>query len=322
MSRVTRTLSLPLFGLLLVIAGCERTPDDPWPGKPGPKVLTSFPAIHCFALNVVGDDGTVRSLLSSQGAHHAGDVPSHQMKLAHHAHITFINGLGVDNSLANRIKAASGNPSFKLVDLGDRIDKAALLEGVCHHDHGHDGHHEDHGTDPHVWLSAKHARTMVAAIRDEISKQDSANAAKYEERARIYLERLEQLERDGIKMLKDKTERKIITFHDSLQYFAQCYGLTIVDSIQIEPGREPPPKHLERLIAKCKEHKVRLIAVEPQFPRNTSAKTVLDALRKEGIDAEFVEIDPLETADESEMKADLYEKKMRTNLENLAKKLK
>ena len=66
-----------------------------------------------------------------------------------------------------------------------------------------------------------------------------------------------------------------------------------------------------------------MIAVEPQFPRNTAARVIRDELRaaKPPVEAEFAEVDPLETCEASELSADLYERKMRENLENLTKAL-
>lgn len=312
----------PCFLLLLLPFGCQSKPDNVWPDKPGPKVLTSFAPIHCFTLNVAGDDAVVKTLLTNRGPHDHGDQAPLQLKLANNADVMFINGLAIDNELGSRIKNSSGKSDFNLVALGDLIEKKCLLEGACHHVGGHKhGDEDDHGFDPHVWLSPKHARTMVGAIRDELKKIDPSHSAGYESRAAAYLATLEKLEKDGIALLKDKKERKVIAFHDSLRYFGESYGIGIEGYIQSEPGIEPTAGRMKDLIALCKDKGIRVIAVEPQYPRNTSAGTILSELKKAGIDAEFVEIDPLETADEGELTADLYERKMRQNLENLAKAL-
>jgi ABC-type Zn uptake system ZnuABC Zn-binding protein ZnuA len=162
---------------------------------------------------------------------------------------------------------------------------------------------------------------MVAGIRDEMKRIDPAHAADYDARAAAYVAKLEKLEKDGIDMLKDKKERKIVAFHDSLRYFGDTFGITIADFIQPEPGVDPSGSQMKKLIEQCKSSNIRIIAVEPQYPRNTSAATILKELRDAGVDAQFVEIDPLETADEAELTPDLYERKMRSNLENLAKAL-
>jgi len=199
------------------------------------------------------------------------------------------------------------------------IDDKLIFQGAAHEEHAqkHEGH--EHGKDPHVWMSPKLVRKMVEGIRDEMKKVDPAHAAGYDKRAAGYLAKLEKLENDGTAMLKDKKERKIIAFHDSLHYFGECFGIKISDSIQLEPGVEPTANHMKELIKLCKDENIRIIAVEPQFPDNTSASTILSELKKAGIEAEFVVIDPMETAGESELNADFYERTMRGNLERLAK---
>jgi ABC-type Zn uptake system ZnuABC Zn-binding protein ZnuA len=304
---------------LFWLAGCATKPTEVWPEKPGPKVLTTFAPIQSFALNVVGDQGTVISLLSTKGPHDHGEPTAEQNKLASKADVLFANGLGLETMNAKLI-ASTGRKDFNLCELGPKLPKECLLEGVCHHNHAPGEPHE-HGDDPHVWLSPKHARTMVEAIRDEMKRIDPANAEAYAKRAADYLETLRKLEQDGIAMLKDKTERRIVTFHDSLAYFGECFDIKIVDFIQPEPGVDPDGKQLKRIIEHCKEKGIRLIVVEPQYNRNTAAATILKELRDAGLDARFVEIDPLETANPAEMTADFYERKMRRNLENLAQAL-
>ena len=51
------------FGMLLIGIGCTGNTVD-WPETPGPKVVVSFAPLYCFALNVAGDDATVKSIMS------------------------------------------------------------------------------------------------------------------------------------------------------------------------------------------------------------------------------------------------------------------
>ena len=51
-------------------------------------------------------------------------------------------------------------------------------------------------------------------------------------------------------------------------------------------------------------------------------KVLLEQLKRKGIDAAFVEIDPLETADADDLTPDYYERKVRQNVERLANVLK
>lgn len=322
--------SLALVGSGLVLAvGCgsrEKETEQ----RTGPKVLVSFPPLYSFTKSVAGDDAHVDVLLTGTGPHSEPDPTADQLKLAKKADLFFIVGLGFDESIADKIKNAGGKSKFDVpVELGEKIEKLdpkLLREGGHHHHHDAKNEkkeeHEEEGHDPHLWLSPTHAKLMVEIIRDELKKLDPPHAIGYDSRATAYISRLDQLLKDGKAKLKDKSEKSIVTFHDSFGYFADAYGLTIAGSVQVEPGHEPSTDHLKELVRICIDKKVRVIAVEPQFNRN-HAEVVKAALTNKGLkDVELVEIDPLETCNDNEISAELYEQKMRTNLQNLADKLK
>ena len=316
-------------GVALILTGCPSgKTSDPWAAAGDrPKVLVSFAPLYSFAANVAGNDAEVKCLLTTTGAHTHGDATPRQIDLARGCDVFIINGLGLEDEadgIATKLPKVAANPKWNVLNLGSKIPEDDLMEGECHHDKAREGEAHEHGTDPHVWLSTKHAKVMVAAIRDELKRLDPAHAAGYEERATAYLKTLDKLEHDGKAMLANKEEKTILSFHESLNYFGSCYGLRIAGSIEVNPGQEPSEEKLKQIIKKCQNRKVRVIAVEPQFPSHSSARGVLNALRasKENpIEAVFAEVDPLETCDEAELKPDLYERKMRENLDNLARAL-
>jgi ABC-type Zn uptake system ZnuABC Zn-binding protein ZnuA len=306
-------------GLLLVLTSCERKPAEVWPDRPGPKVLTSFAPIQCFAINVAGDDAVVMTLMTTKGPHETGDTSEQHLKLAAKCDVLFINGLGIDDKLSEKIKL-SVKPDLNIFALGARLGEADLLEGECKHEGHKAGEKHTHPTDPHVWLGPKQAKKMGAMIRDELTRIDPSHGEGYARRAAAYTARLDQLERDGKEMLKGKTEKQILTHHDSMQYFTDSFGLVIAGYVTSE-GIEPGSERLSKIIADCKTYSCRIIGVEPQYPRNSAAETILRSLKRAGVDAEFVEVDPMETADENDLTADFYERKMRQNLKNLANAL-
>jgi ABC-type Zn uptake system ZnuABC Zn-binding protein ZnuA len=242
-----------------------------------------------------------------------------EARLLHKADLFFINGLELDSALADTMKRGSGNKKLKLVDLGSRIPDAALLAGEHHvgegHHHDHEHHHGAH--DPHVWLSPDLAIIMTEGIREELKAADTGNAANYDKRAADYIAKLNKLKSDGKEMLKGKKERRLVTFHESLGYFARAFDLEVAGVVEKKPGVEPNQDEMKAIIALCVEKKVTLIAVEPQYGANTSAKAIQEELRRKGLEVSLVEIDPLETAVAAALTPEWYEKKMRTNLEAL-----
>jgi ABC-type Zn uptake system ZnuABC Zn-binding protein ZnuA len=308
--------------LLLGWTGCSRAP-DPWKGLGGPpRVLVSFAPLYSFAKNVAGDDAAVLPLMTSQGPHEHDTVPEDAHKFQK-ANIFFMLGLQLEKrGLVDRLKNNSGNRDVDIVELGETKKLKKLLiedndEEEGDHDHGHE--HGKH--DPHVWLGIPEAITIVESIRDDLCSRDPNHKEGYQQRAADYIKQLKDLQAYGLKTLGSKKNRKFIAMHESLRYFARCFKLDFVDSIQPRPGEEADAQKIAKLVAVCKKQNVRVIAVEPQYPES-SAETLKKELAKKGLkDVTIISIDPLETVT-GDLKADFYVNKMRENIDSFRKALK
>lgn len=312
---------LLVCGLLATLAGCSGGP-DPWGAAPGPRVLAYFPPLYSLAATVAGPDAQVKSLIQHVGPHHFDPSPRDARLLAR-ADLFLTVGLGLDDTIASKLAAAVSNPKLKSVALGEKLPKELLREGGCEHcrQHGHD-HAHDHGYDPHVWLGPEEAARFALAIGEELATLDPAKAAGYRERAAGLADRLRKFQVEAHAQVTAKKEKaKLISFHDSMHYFVRAIGAEVVDSIEA-PGQEPSPKKIARLVEACQKHGCRLIAVEPQYDARNGATVLLDQLKRAGIDAAFVELDPLETADAADLTPDWYERKLKANLSNLLAVLK
>ncbi len=300
-------------------SGCSSA-TDPWAGVAGPpRVLVSFPPLDSFVKNVAGDRAGVLCLCTNVGPHDY-QYNVHDTLLLKGADLFVANGLGLDDGFTDKMHESCGNPRLKYLKLGKNFKAEELLAGgehVCANpNHKHDGDH-----DPHLWLGVPEAIKMVEGVRDALKNADSAHAAEYEKNAAAYVERLRKLHEDGKASLKDKQSRNLVTMHGSLGYFCRSFGVNVVGTVQSQPGVEPDPKKLAELVHLCKNEKVRVIAVEPQYPENTAARALRDELKKDGHEAVLVVLDPMETASVADLGADYYARTMGRNLDNLAKHL-
>jgi ABC-type Zn uptake system ZnuABC Zn-binding protein ZnuA len=290
--------------------------------------MTSFAPIYSFTTSVVGPDGTVECLLDATGIHDYQMLPRDAVQLSH-AQLFFINGLEIDDEFARKLKAGAGNEGLKLVRVTDAIPAVQLRPIDHEHKPGQDHTNcehckHSHGQyDPHVWLGIPEAIQMVSRIRDELKAANPSKAADYDRRAAEYSARLNQILNEGKAAFAGKQEKKIITFHDSLRYFARSMGLEVVSTLQPKAGEDPDAARMKKLIEACQRENVRVICVEPNMMDHKAVQTLLDELRAKGIaDAEVVEIDIMEAVPKSALSADFYEHKMRQNIATLAKVLK
>lgn len=340
-------------GLLIVAAlmgssgiiGCSSAP-DPWAGKGEPRIVTSFPPLYCFARAVAGDKAAVINLCSNVGPHHYKYNPRDLVMMTR-AQLLIANGLTLDDTFCDLLNSNSGNAKLSYLKLGKvmddknhdllhtdsdepkRIEAPKDAAGHSHahghaHAHGHEGHdHGDH--DPHIWLGIPQAQKMVSYIRDELKAIDPANAATYDQNAAAYLQKLEQLLKDGNEELKDikKEDRKLVTFHDSMQFFAGSFGLQITAVIEGGPGQSPSAERMKQLVEACKG--IRVIAHEPQYEARSADTLQKELQEKHKQETKLTVLDPLETADPRDLETiddkgnDWYLRKMRENLANLKK---
>jgi ABC-type Zn uptake system ZnuABC Zn-binding protein ZnuA len=299
-----------------------------WDG-PSPRVVVTFPPLYSFVKGVGGDHVTVRCLCTTTGPHHY-EVSAQDHQLVRDADLLFALGLTLDEKFADALAKDGRANRFHYIKLGESLDKKLLLPMEHHEEHakGKDGkgekeeHEHEHGAyDPHVWLGIPQAIAMTELIRDELKKADPAHAADYDRNAAAYVQTLKETLAYGRDMLGAKKNRKLITFHESLQYFARNFDLTIVDTMEEGPGDEPRGGRMIQLIDNCVKEGVGVIAVEPQYPKTTSAQVLQDELRKKKHEVKLVEVDPLETAEPKELNDSWYVRKMRENIDNLAQGL-
>ena len=129
---------------------------------------------------------------------------------------------------------------------------------------GHEGH--GHGLlDPHFWFDPLRVKEAVSSIAAKLSELDPEGAQVYQANASAYNQELDALhawiQEEVAKLPADR--RKLVTSHDSFQYFAERYGFEVVGAIlptNIE--REPTAQELAELVETIEHEGVSAIFAE------------------------------------------------------------
>jgi zinc transport system substrate-binding protein len=272
------------------------------------RVLATFAPIHCFTENIAGNAADVTMLAPPDvGPHDFALSPGDLRKIAA-ADVIVSNGLGIDDWLEKALSTGSGKSVVRIVaSRGVKLieDVEALSAEASGHDHGH-------GRNPHIWLDPIRAIQMVENIREGLAGADPGHAAEYKKNAAAYIQRLRALDAEIRAATESIRERRLISFHDSLPYFAARYGFEIVAVFEAFPGREPTPKYLKRLRETIVQKQVKALFSEPQYSpkmlRTISGETKVP----------IAVLDPLETGEPG---PGLYESVMRSNLRSLVSAL-
>jgi len=318
-------LSWLLFLTLLV--GCSSggvtstapTSGSPWKSTGKVKVLTSIVPVYCLTKMVAGDEAEVLCLMTSHGPHDYAPT-SDDVKILAEADMFVVIGLGLEDFLNNMVKGAD-NRNLKVVRTGLALPTEMRLEadGKPHY-HG-DKLVTHKGIDPHIWLGMDEAGYMVDAITEALVDRDARNAEVYKKRKLELKKKLADLKTKGTEQLKN-AKGGLITFHDSFRYFSRCFGINIAGTIRDVKGDQPlSPAALREQAEEFKKKGVRVIGVEPQFPRGVAENLAKEIDAK---NAKIIDLDPIETGptlpdSPYQVKPTYYLEKLEQNLRNLQK---
>jgi zinc/manganese transport system substrate-binding protein len=142
---------------------------------------------------------------------------------------------------------------------------------------------------PHFMIDPAAAKVVARNIASHFAQLDPKNAANYNANLARFDSRIDAKLADWQKQLAPYRGAKIVTYHRDFIYFAQRFGLSIVDELEPKPGISPSPAHLAQVIGEMKRNSVKVILVQPFQNRKTAetvarqtGATVIDAPQQPG----------------------------------------
>lgn len=206
--------------------------------------------------NIGGDYVTVTTILPPGASPHTFEPSPQQAIALQNAQLVFAIGHGFDDWVKT---LASNAPSAKLVtpDADVQLRDLSAQE--------RDADQPDQVQDPHYWLSIPNAETMARNIASALAVADSVHANDYAKNLQDYLTKLTDTDSYVRSRLSTVKNKDLITHHNAWGYFAKEYGLVIVGTFEVAPGREPTIQQLTDLQTKVKEFNLKTVYVEPQL---------------------------------------------------------
>lgn len=192
-----------------------------------------------LARSVAGDRAQVTSLMSANADPHAYELRPRDVDAISGAGLVVRSGGDLDDWLDEAVEQAAGEaPVVTLIDSVQTIEGGHEHEGEEHagEEEAHAGEEEQHADealDPHWWHDPRNAVLAVEAIEQALALVDPAHAADYRDRAGRYVEQIEGLDGAIAACWQQvpKRERKLVTTHDALGYYAKRYGLEVVGTV-------------------------------------------------------------------------------------------
>ena len=220
------------------------------------RVVATFSILADLVKEVGGDRVDLAVLVGPDVDAHAYQPKPSDVRALAGARVLVSNGLGFEEWIDRLAEAAP----FK----GRRVVATAGVATLAAGGHGGHGHSHGHGPDPHCWQDVGRARRYVANIAEGLAAADAANAGLYRERARAYIQRLDDLDRwvKAAIAAVPAGQRKVITGHDSFRYFTNAYGVQFLAPRGFNTNSEPTAKDVAALIRQVREQKIKALFVE------------------------------------------------------------
>jgi zinc/manganese transport system substrate-binding protein len=203
---VRRLLWLPVLLLAAALPGCgsDAAADGTF------TVVATTTQVADLTRNVTGSDARVVQLLQPNADPHDYEIRPHDVGALADADLIVRSGGEVDAWVEDAIDGSGSDAP--VVNLSDGI--------------------ELRDDDPHWWQDPRNAIIAVHELERALHRTAPA-----------YVERLEQLDRDTAACIGKLApgDRKLVTTHDSLGYYAARYGLDVIGAVIPSQSTEGQP---------------------------------------------------------------------------------
>ena len=223
------TSAVVAFTLFVAACGAESPPDRG--GRPLIVATTSI--LGSVAESAFGSHADIGVLIDgSRDPHSYQPTPSEAAALRH-ADVVLANGLGLEEALASVLDAAVADGAIVLY----ASEVVAPLPGGA--------------PDPHFWFDPTRMETVVLRLAALLGEVEGAGAVDWRALADSYAVELRAIDEEiaGLVATLPVADRRLVTNHESLAYFADRYGFRIIGTVI--PGStiaEPSAADLAELV--------------------------------------------------------------------------
>ncbi len=212
------------FGLLSACQTSQSLPDT----NQRLNVVATTSIVGDVVKQIGGDLINLTVLLPPGTDPHSFQPAPQDLALVADADLIFANGAGLEEFLNPLLESAGGDAV--LVEVSDGV---TILEAEDPGLHSLEEKNLEHAGDPHTWFDPENVIVWVDNIKNTLMDADLENRDVYAENAQGYQQQLKDLDgwiQDQVQKIPAEN-RKLVTDHTSLTYFAQRYGFEQVGAV-------------------------------------------------------------------------------------------
>ena len=237
-----------VWGLGLLVWGCQGT--SPPPQAQEKVILTTFTVLADMTRNVAGEQVRVESITKPGAEIHGYEPTPMDIARAQNASLILENGLGLER-WAERFY--SNLRDVPRVTVSQGITPIPIRSGAYQTQ-----------PNPHAWMSPKLALIYVENIRQALVEFDPSNEAIYNQNARQYQEKIQQLDqklRQSLSVIPS-SQRVLVSCEGAFSYLARDYQLQEIYLWPINAEQQGTPQQIRRTIEQVRASKVPAVFCE------------------------------------------------------------
>jgi len=230
------------------------------------RVVATLTDLADLARNVSWDRVEVGSLATGVEDTHGVPMKPSFVPIMNRADLLLLVGLDCEHAFLPALIEASKNPRIQrdrsgYIDCSKNIFPVDVPKSTDHYA----GDVHPYGN-PHYMLDPVLAQTAIANIYNALVTFDPEHQAEYTRNRDAYLAKLNEKIAEWKKAVAPIKGVKFVSYHEHWPYFAERFGMVYFGTIELRPGIDPTPRHIEDLIAGMKAEHVTIVVREPQFP--------------------------------------------------------
>jgi zinc/manganese transport system substrate-binding protein len=235
------------------------------------RVVATVPDLAAVASEVGRDRVSVRAMsLPTQDPHFVDARPSLALEL-NRADLVLLVGLDLEIGWLPTLLIGARNPAIQpgmrgYLDCSRFVRPREVPSQPVDRSMG-DIHP---GGNPHYMMDPRAAAAVAAGIAERLAEIEPSHAATYRANLSDFLQRLEKSRAAWAAEIAPFRGVRIVEYHRTLAYLADCFGLEQFGTIEPKPGIPPTPSHVAQLLVRARAGDVQAIVQEDRYPEATS----------------------------------------------------
>lgn len=273
------------------------------------NIAVSLHPYYSWVENIVGGAAKITPLIPPGSDPHTYQPMPADLKHLQDTDVLIINGLGHDEFVDPMLKATDVK-DLKIVNTSAGLP--LIPSYVAQYDF--EGDNKKVSYNSHSYLGITVAVQQIQMIARELGALCPEQAAGFKKNSRSYVKRLRKMLAAALAKIDsiDTANLRIATVHDGYAYLFQELGVKVSAVVQPRHGIEPSARQLQDTIKRIKRAKVNILFTELDYE-----KRYVDIIFQET----GCRIYSLSHVSTGEYHADLFEKDMQRNLDDIVQAL-